>query len=120
MTTITNRHRPMTDEIVVIHEAFGCAPPAPGDRQPTVRPAVSRDGRVLAYPLREVDSLDPDTNATGARLTLPDGSYFSAYGDDTTGCYVHAYGITAEAARDMFHRIEAALPSFLNAIWRTR
>jgi hypothetical protein len=116
---ITNHHRPRHGPITIIWEAFGLCPPDPtrrtrdpDNRDPHVRPSER------AYPLGDIDCLDPTTNITHVSIRLPDGSVIRAYGDDTTGTTIHVYGITEDAVVDTYRRIERAVPLILDTIWR--
>lgn len=112
----------MTNEVVQIWEALGCVPEDPRpwrESGPIIRPALRSNGEPVAkLTMRDYDCLDPDTGVSYIRLTLPDGSEVSAHGDDVTGCYVRVFGMDESYVRDMFARLEAALPAFLAAIWR--
>lgn len=117
---ITNHHRPMTGDVVRLWEALGCAPedPRPPLREhPLVRPQIRNDQPVTVV-MRDYDCLDPNTGVHYVRITLPDGTEVSAHGDDVTGAFVRVYGMDERYVRDMFARVEAAMPAFLEAIWR--
>jgi hypothetical protein len=116
---ITNRHRPMTDERVELWETFGCIPPSSHRDGPTVRPVLDKSGAHASTTYRDYDCLDPDTGVHFVQITLPNGVLINAHGDDTNGVYVAVYGLSPEATSEMYRRVEAAIPTFLRAVWTT-